>query len=481
MIARSYERKIGKKKFKIGNKKFKKFKIEKKRYRAVVLDGRRIARAAAFAAAVGIITGIIISSFFGEKDAVVFESDKAASTVGDRIENTVENTIDNTVDNAVDNRVENTVESTTEDKIEDEGDTEEDKDKIEETKDTKDTDDEKHKGFAGLLKKLAVCVLGFDPYIPTGAVAAEIHGADIVNSYALVKNADEIAAASPTAVPQPTAAPTESTETQASEVQDEGDLNIKAINAAQNANYDTYQIRLGNQTSYNIDVNELLYEPLTLDMSGGGPKILIVHTHATEAYTAEGAQKYSSGESDRSMDASENVTAVGTEIAQYFNDRGIETLHDTELHDYPSFNGSYADALESTERYLDEYPSIQIVLDIHRDSVVYDDGTKVKLVTEINGRDAAQLMFVVGTDEKGLYHPQWRENLKFAIQLQNKIDERYPNLMRYINLRQERFNGHTTNGSLIIEVGTSGNTLSEAKYGMQCAAECIADFLEGLK
>lgn len=418
MIARSYKR-----------------KSEINRYRAVVLDGRRIAKTVVLVAAVGIITGIIISSFFGEKNVSVFESEKSGQAVEEAIEETIAET---------------------------------------------DADDENHKTFVELLKKLSVYVLGFDPYIPTGAVAAEIHGADIVNSYDLVKNADEIAAANLTAEAEPTAAPTESAEIQA-EDQGEGDLNIKAINAAQNANYDTYQIRLGNQTSYNIDVNELLNEPLTLDMSGSGPKILIVHTHATEAYTAEGVQKYSSDDSDRSMDTSESVVAVGTEIAQYFNERGIETLHDTALHDYPSFNGSYADALESTEQYLAEYPSIQIVLDIHRDSIVYDDGTKVKLVTEINGQDAAQLMFVVGTDEKGLYHPQWRENLKFAVQLQDKIDQKYPNLMRYINLRQERFNGHTTNGSLIIEVGTSGNTLSEAKYGMQCAAECIADFLDGLK
>ena len=147
----------------------------------------------------------------------------------------------------------------------------------------------------------------------------------------------------------------------------------------------------------------------------------------------------------------------------------------------PSFNGSYADALSSTEKYLEEYPSIQVVFDIHRDSIVYDDGTKAKVVTEIDGKNAAQLMFVVGTNEKGLYHPEWRENLKFAVQLQDKIDSKYPNLMRYVNLRQERFNGHTTKGSVIIEVGTSGNSLSEAKLGITCAVECIADFLNGLK
>lgn len=126
-------------------------------------------------------------------------------------------------------------------------------------------------------------------------------------------------------------------------------------------------------------------------MSGEGPKVLIVHTHATEAYAPEGASKYNRDESDRSMDTSENVVAVGAEAARLFNERGIETLHDTELHDHPSFNGSYADALSSTEKYLEEYPSIQVVFDIHRDSIVYDDGTKAKVVTEIDGKNAARL------------------------------------------------------------------------------------------
>ena len=103
-----------------------------------------------------------------------------------------------------------------------------------------------------------------------------------------------------------------------------------------------------------------------------------------------------------------------------------------------------------------------------------------KPVTEIDGRKAAQLMFVVGTDANGLYHPNWRNNMTFAIQLQNAINNKYPTLMRYINLRQERFNGHTTNGSLIIEVGSSGNTLDEAIYGMTLAAEVIADYLLSL-
>lgn len=327
------------------------------------------------------------------------------------------------------------------------------------------------------LSNICEFVLGFNPYDKTDIVAAEVPGAELVNSYGLIRMSENDTSVN---ISQPTKEPASETQPEEDSGEDDGELEIKAINAGQNANSDTNYVKIGNQTSFDVDVSELLQEPLDFDMSADGPKVLIIHTHATEAYAPEGAKRYNSDESDRSLDTLENVVAVGEEVARIFNERGIETLHDTELHDYPSFNGAYADALDSIEQYLSDYPSIQMVFDLHRDSIVYDDGTKAKVVTKIDGRNAAQLMFVVGTNEKGLYNPDWRENLKFAVQLQDAIDQKYPNLMRYVNLRQERFNCHATHGSLIIEMGSSGNSLSEAEYGMTCAAEVIADFINGL-
>ncbi len=396
---------------------------KRRRYRAVIIDGKKIIKSVLFVSAVGIVIGIIVSAFWGggkssdppetEEPAPLSSAEPAAVQSG--------------------------------------------------------TDEPKN--AAESLKKIAGYIAGFDPFTPSGAVAAEVRGAEIVNSYGLIARGEELL---PTPAPTETPAP----ETTPDEVERS---DITEINAAQNARYDDYQIRIGNETSYAVDINGMLEEPLSFNMSGEGPKVLIVHTHATEAYAAEGAVEYARDESDRSMNTSENVVAVGDEAARVLNERGIETLHDTALHDYPSFNGSYADALESIENYLAEYPSIRVVLDIHRDSIVRGGGEMAKVVTEINGRKAAQLMFVVGTDENGLYNPDWRENLKFALKLQNKIDEKYPDLMRYVNLRKNRFNGHTTKGSLIIETGSSGNSLSEAKYSITLAAECIAEFLNGLK
>ena len=172
--------------------------------------------------------------------------------------------------------------------------------------------------------------------------------------------------------------------------------------------------------------------------------------------------------------------AVGEKLYEILNSYGIDTLHDKILHDKPSFNGSYAHSLNTVQGYFEKYPTIQVVFDIHRDSIVYDDKTKAKAVANKDGKDAAQLMFVVGTDEKGLDNPEWRENLTSAIHFQKEITEKYPELMRHINLRKERFNGHTSNASVIVEVGTSGNSLEEALYAIEIMGECIGNYLKSL-
>lgn len=254
---------------------------------------------------------------------------------------------------------------------------------------------------------------------------------------------------------------------------------IKQIDAAQRTSNGS-PVAIGNETSYGIDINTMLSQKPDITMAGDGPKVLITHTHATEAYAPNGSRFYDKKASDRSENKSENVVCVGDELAKVLESKGIKTVHDTILHDVPSFNGSYAHSLSTVNEYLKKYPSIQVVFDVHRDSIVYDDDTKAKTSTEIDGKTAAQLMFVVGTDQKGLYNPDWRENMKAAIHFQSEISAKYPKLMRHINLRRERFNGHTTHASMIIEVGTSGNSLEEALYGIRLAGECIADYLNSL-
>jgi stage II sporulation protein P len=227
-----------------------------------------------------------------------------------------------------------------------------------------------------------------------------------------------------------------------------------------------------------VDVESMLSTPLNLNLKEKGPKVLIVHTHASECYSPQGAESYKAGTSDRSLDNSRNMIAVGEAAKKVFEKWGIEVIHDKTIHDHPNFNGSYANSLKTVEGYLAKYTSICVVLDLHRDAFVYENGSKAKFVTEINGEKTAQLMLVVGTDAGGLEHPYWRENMKLALKIQNRIMEKYPGLMRGVNLRRERFNGHTTRGSLIIEVGSSGNSLDEAVRGITLGAEEIAKLLK---
>ncbi len=261
-----------------------------------------------------------------------------------------------------------------------------------------------------------------------------------------------------------------------------GEYPIKEVDSGQSkALDDAKKILIRNETTYGINIEEMLKSPLSFTMKKDGAQILILHTHATESYTPEGVTLYSTEKSDRSLSLNENVVKVGEVFKNIFEEKGIKTIHDTTLHDYPNFNGSYNNALKTIEMYKAKNPNIEIVLDIHRDAFIYDDGAKAKFATEINGKKTAQLMFVVGTDAGGLTHPAWRENMKLALKLQESISKKYPNLMRGVNLRKERFNGHTTKGSLIIEVGSSGNTLAEAINGATLGAEAIADFLNTLE
>ena len=263
------------------------------------------------------------------------------------------------------------------------------------------------------------------------------------------------------------------------DIPEENRAPIKSIDGAQKIS-DKAPVAISNETAYSINVADMLSSDIDIDFQAEEPVILITHTHATESYAPTGAEVYDKTASDRSEDKNKNVVAVGRRMKEVFEEKGIKTVHDEILHDASSFNGSYAHSLKAVEEYMEKYPSIQIVFDIHRDSIVYEDKTKAKVVTEINGRKAAQLMFVVGTDANGLYNPNWRSNMKAALHFQTQIAGKYPKLMRYINLRRERFNGHTSGASMIIEVGTSGNSLDEALFSIELAAECIADYLMSL-
>ena len=236
-----------------------------------------------------------------------------------------------------------------------------------------------------------------------------------------------------------------------------------------------------NNTSYQIDAQKLINEALTFKIDDGAPQVLIVHAHASEAFTPTDKNYYVPTDPDRTEDINFNVVRVGEEIAKILNEKGIQTLHDKTIHDFPSYNGSYQNCLATVNRYLAEYPSIKVVLDIHRDAMVRADGTKLKVTTTIEGKKTAQVMIVSGSDNSGLHHPNWRENLKLALRLQAKMNELYPTLARPISLVKERYNMHSTNGALLLEVGSNGNTLEEALNGGHYLALSLAETLNNIR
>lgn len=218
----------------------------------------------------------------------------------------------------------------------------------------------------------------------------------------------------------------------------------------------------------------------TIAPASQGPQILIMHTHGSEAYTMSGDDVYVETDTSRTDDANYNMIRVGEEMKAVFESMGFSVIHDTSLYDYPNYTGSYTRSLAGIQSMLEQYPTISVVLDVHRDALIASDGTVYKAVTQVNGEDVAQVMLVVGTNDGGLTHPGWQDNLNLAAHIQLGMTAIEPTLARPINLRSQRFNQHLTPCSLLVEVGTSGNTLQEALRGARYFAQAAGAVYQGL-
>ena len=228
-------------------------------------------------------------------------------------------------------------------------------------------------------------------------------------------------------------------------------------------------IGFNNQTTYSVNSTELRNIPLEFS----DPTVLIVHTHTSESYAEE--------EGARSVDENKNMVRRGAIVAEVLRKNGIKVIHDKTQNDYPAYNGSYNKALGVIQRNIQENPDIQVVLDVHRDYTARTkDGQEIQLkpVGEVRGEKVSQVMFVVGTDNSGLAHPYWRKNLAFAIKINEELDKISENITRNINVRKQRFNQHMTKGSLIIEVGSASNSLSESERAARYIGEAVAGILK---
>lgn len=209
------------------------------------------------------------------------------------------------------------------------------------------------------------------------------------------------------------------------------------------------------------------------------PQVLIVHTHATESYMSYYAGYYNADDATRSTELSENMVAVGEVIAQELRAAGVPTIHDATLHDSPAYTGAYGRSAATVQAYLDRYPSIQVVLDIHRDAVVREDLTKVKPTVTVNGQKAAQMMLVLGgVDSEEYPNAYCKENLQLGMQLYEALEATAAGIMRPLYLVNDHYNQNLRAGSLLVEMGTDANTLTEALYSGRLLGKALAGLLK---
>lgn len=243
----------------------------------------------------------------------------------------------------------------------------------------------------------------------------------------------------------------------------------------------TNDFSVSNDTDYTIDLGAYAEEKYPLASMTGTkdePAVLILHTHATECYASDDSGYYNpDADVTRTTDPEKNMVAVGEVLAQTLEAQGIHVIHLTEQFDAESYTESYTYAAQAIRAQLELHPSISYVLDVHRDSMVRSDGTKLRPVTMVGSQPAAQVMLVIGTDEGGGSHPNWRDNLTVAAHLQKKMLDSGTGLARPLNLRRATFNEQYTTGSMLVEIGTTGNTLDEAKTAAKTFGQMLGELI----
>ena len=238
-------------------------------------------------------------------------------------------------------------------------------------------------------------------------------------------------------------------------------------------------MRYASGCKYRPDLETLIRKQLDWDLDSGAPTVLIVHTHGLESYTKTKGQNYLECGTFRTRETEYNMVAVGHILAQKLEAAGIRVIHDQTLHDDPSYSAAYGNARKSVQQYLAQYPSIQLVLDLHRDAATYSDGTQYATSVMVDGEKIAQLMLVMGTNASGLHYPNWQDNLSVALKMLAQLEKIAPGITRTTTLRSSRYNQDLHSAMLLVEVGSAGNTLHQAKAAAEILAEAIIALKDG--
>lgn len=239
-------------------------------------------------------------------------------------------------------------------------------------------------------------------------------------------------------------------------------------------------VRVKNVNKTDISIKKLLSKSLELEVKSDEPTVLIFHTHTTETYELLDRGFYATTSLTRTENKALNMVRVGEETAEEIKKAGFSVLHDKIIHDY-TYNTAYAHSRKTVEEYLKQYPSIKIVLDLHRDAIHRSDGTKIKPTAEINGKKAAQIMIISGCQEQGNGvegFEGWRDNLVFALHLQNTLEKLFKGITRPLYFSPRKYNMDLTPFSLLVEIGSDANTLEEAVYTGRCLGRAVSEILK---
>lgn len=237
-------------------------------------------------------------------------------------------------------------------------------------------------------------------------------------------------------------------------------------------------VQLHDLVGYGPDVQALLQTPLVWDLRSDAPTVLILHTHGSESYTKQPTETYIEESPYQTYDARYNMISLGQELAHILEAGGIRVIHDQMLHDHPSYSDAYDHARQSIASYLAAYPSIQMVIDLHRDALDFAQDPQLSTSAQVNGQESAQIMLVAGTDVN-LDYPDWQDNLSLGVKLTAVLEKAYPGITRPIQLRAQRFNLDMTPGSLLVEIGANGDTHTQALTAVRALGEAILTLADG--
>ena len=228
-----------------------------------------------------------------------------------------------------------------------------------------------------------------------------------------------------------------------------------------------------------LNIQKVLAEKVDLEIEDKSqPTVLIFHTHTTEAYEILDRSFWAKDTNGRSSKPDRNVVRVGDEIENELKKSGFNVIHDREIHD-KKYTGAYDHSRVSVKQYLKKYPSIQVVLDVHRDAIHPDNGNKIRPVTTINGQKAAQVMIITGAQEGRVTDfPDWQYNLRFALKLQKTVCDMYPTLMRPVLFSQRKYVMDLSHNNVLIEMGSDVNTLQQAVYSGRLIGNALSKMLE---